>query len=231
MKIKKIKGKITKVINLSKTAKEVEVTLTEPLDFLAGNFVNVFMDVDGEKVRRAYSISSSQNNQVVITLTIRLSPGGVITPIFWQKDMVGENLELMGPLGLNTVDKMASSKVYLFAFGVGAGVVKSLADYFSKIKKADNLTIIIGSKSEEDILYKEYFSNLSNDSVKVLNVVSRVTEDSNIPRGYIQDYIDGFDFNNSDVYVCGQEKACSDLVEKIKLSNPQICNFYIEGFN
>ena len=234
MSIKKVTGQITNIVDLSETAKEVHISLSEPLDFLPGSFVNVFMDIGGEKVRRAYSISSSLNNQKEITITVRLSPNGTMTPLFWNNNIsIGHNVDLMGPLGLNTVDKMNHEKVYLFAFGVGAGVVKSIADYFANIKKVEHLTIFTGSRSEDEILYKDYFNGLMENSKNILvkHVVSQLPEGSAIPKGYIQDHIEGLDFNNSDVYVCGQEVACNALVEKVKSTNPTDCSFFVEAFH
>lgn len=233
MNIKKLTGTITNIIDLSKTAKEVQIKLSESAGFIPGSFLNVFLNINGEKVRRAYSISSSSKDQNNISFTIRLSPEGTMSPLFWKKDMIGENLELMGPLGLNTVDKMIKPNIYLFAFGIGIGVVKSIADYFINQKKVDSVTIVTGSRSVDEILYKEYFDNLRNKNSNVLvsNVVSQAVEGQNILRGYIQDHIGGFNFDNSSVYVCGQEKACNDLVEKIKTTNPVGCEFFIEGFH
>jgi ring-1,2-phenylacetyl-CoA epoxidase subunit PaaE len=233
MIIKKYTGKITDSIDLSTSAKEIHISLSEPIDFIPGSFMNVFIDVNGEKIRRAFSISSSSDKHDSITVTVRLNPSGAVTPLFWNKNMIGESVELMGPLGLNTVDKMKQNKIYLFGFGVGVGVVKSIADYFSKQQNIENLTIVTGSKFENEILYKDYLDKLSQDSknISVLHVVSRPDTESNIPKGHIQDHIDKFDFNNSDVYVCGQDKACNDLVEKIKLKQINNCNFFIEGFH
>lgn len=233
MKIKKLTGRITGIIDLSKTAKEISMRLSEPAGFIAGSFFNLFIEINGEKVRRAFSVSSSQAEQENITFTVRLSPAGTMTPLFWNKNMTGETVELMGPMGLNTVDKMKQSKIYLFAFGVGAGVVKSIADYFSHQKNLKNLTIITGSRTEDEILHKNYFDELSQQlkNTSITHVVSRGTEHSPFPKGYIQNHINNFDFNNSDVYVCGQESACNDLVDKVKQMQPTNCNFLIEGFH
>lgn len=233
MKIKKFTGKITKIIDLSPTAKEVIIQTFVPVDFIPGSFLNVFMTIDGEKVRRAFSISSSHLEQNQISFTIRLSPKGKMSPLFWHKDLTGEELELMGPLGLNTTDKMLKKKIYLFAFGVGVGVVKSIADYFNTQPDIQKMVIITGSKFEEEVLYKKYFTELQNKSSKIIvkHVVSRPKPESKFLMGYIQDHISEFDFDNSDIYVCGQEQACLDLVEKIKSKNPQRCEFFIEGFH
>ena len=233
MKIKNFTGKIISIIDLSKTAKEIEIQLSEQIDFIPGSFVNVFMDIDGVRVRRAYSVASSNIDHTIITLAVRLSREGTMSKLFWGKDMNGEVLDLMGPLGLNTVDKMNHRKVYLFAFGIGAGVVKYMAHYFSHIKRAGELVIMTGSRTPDEIIYKDYFNGLARDfeNVKAVHVVSGLNDDLNIPKGYIQDHISDYDFKNSDVYVCGQEKACEDLVNKVKSMNPSDCNYYIEAFH
>ncbi|MFA5299194.1 MAG: FAD-binding oxidoreductase [Lutibacter sp.] len=241
MAIKKLSGTITKITDLTETSKEVEISLPENLDFIPGAFVNFFMDIGGEKVRRAYSISSSNSEQNKITVSIRLSPNGKMTPLFWQNDLTDTQVELMGPLGLNTADKMRSAKIYLFGFGIGAGVVKSLADYFVNKKDVEKVTIITGSRFENEIIYKDYFDNLAKaggagsaggpEKVSVDYIISRPAENSPFKKGYIQNHLENFDFNNSDVYVCGQESACNELIEKVKASNPTDCQFFIEGFH
>jgi NAD(P)H-flavin reductase len=233
MNITKTFGTIKKITDLSATAKEILIDLDTPLGFTAGSFINVFMDIDGEKVRRAYSISSTDTEQTSLAIAMRLSPEGKMSPLFWKKDLTGERLELMGPLGLNTADKMKREKIYLFAFGVGAGVVKSLAGHFTTLAKRRDITIMTGSRSEAEILYKEYFDELArnNKKVKVSYVISQPKEHSPFRQGYVQDHLGGLDFNASDVYVCGQEAACAELVQKIKATSPTDCDFFIEGFH
>ncbi len=233
MKIKKTFGTIKNITDLSPTAKEILIDLDDSLNFIAGSFVNIFMDIDGEKVRRAYSISSNDTEHNTITVSIRLSPNGKMSPLFWNNNMIGKKIELMGPLGLNTAKKMNHKKIYLFAFGIGAGVVKSLASHFSESKLSNEVNIITGSRSEDEIIYRKYFDDLAknNKKVKVTYVISQPKEFSQFKKGYIQNNVDGLDFSESDVYVCGQEDACNELVQKIKETLPINCDFFIEGFH
>jgi NAD(P)H-flavin reductase len=233
MSIKKIKGTITGDVNLSKTAKDVTISLSEDLGFIPGHFINLFMDINGEKVRRAFSISSKDTDQKNITVSIRESLKGVMSPLFWQKDQTGTVVELMGPLGMNTVDKMQSAKVYLFAFGVGAGVVKSILDHVAHNPNVTDIVVMTGSRSEDEILHKDYFDAVAkaHSHVEVRHVVSQPGVAGMKREGYIQDNIDGIDFNNADVYACGQVAACDGLVTKIKEQNPINCNFLIEAFH
>lgn len=233
MKIKKLQGTITAISILSETAKEVTVALSEPLGFSAGSFVNVFMNIDGENIRRAYSISSSDKDQQTITLSVRLSPSGKMTPLFWNTNLIGHTLELMGPMGLNTVEKMNRTKTYLFAFGIGIGVVKSIVDHLSQRENITSIIIMIGSRNKDDILYKAYFDELTsmNPSITSSYIVANQQEESPYKKGYIQHHIEGLDFNHADIYVCGQEIACTELVTEIQKTKPTDCDFFIEDFH
>lgn len=233
MMIKKIKSQITSITDLTPTAKEVTLSLNEPLNFISGNFVNIFMDISGEKIRRAYSISSSDKDQQKIQLSIRLNPKGKVSPLFWDKNLIGSSVELMGPLGLNTADKMKSNKIFLFGFGIGAGVIKSLVEHFINEPKIEQITVITGSRSITDIVHKDFFDSITQKDkrIEVSYVISQPEKQTPYKTGYLQDHISKYNFDMSDIYVCGQESACNTLVEKIKDTNPINCNYFIEGFH
>ncbi len=230
--MKKLTAQITHIEDLSKTAKAITLTLPERIDFIAGQFVNIFMDINGEKVRRAFSISSTDSDQSKISLSIRESLKGIMSPLFWQKDLTGTTIELMGPLGLNTADKMESKNAYLFAYGVGAGVVKSVLDHVIAKGIATRVVVMTGSRSDDEIIHQDYFDAMANAHpfIEVRHVISQPSE-KGFRIGYIQDHLEGIDFNNADVYACGQEVACNSLVEKIKAQNPENCHFFIEAFH
>ncbi len=228
--IKRITGTITHVQDLSPTAREYTITPSEPLPFIAGAFVNLFITYEGKTLRRAFSISSSDQESNTFTLSIRLSPDGELTPILWNHDFTGETVKLMGPLGLNTADKMHCSKVFLFGFGVGAGVVKSLTEHMINRKDLASLTIVTGNRSIEEILHKDYFDHIANEKVTVTYVVSDKTQ-TEYPSGYIQEHLSDYDFSNADVYMCGQKMACVALESAIRTTNPRNCNFFIEDFH
>jgi ring-1,2-phenylacetyl-CoA epoxidase subunit PaaE len=233
MNIKKLYATVTTVTDLSKSARDYTLLLPENLGFVAGQFVNIFMDIDGKKVRRAYSISSSDSIQNSITVSIRHSPDGVMTPVMWSRDMTGETLEIIGPLGFNTGDKMHAKEAYLFGYGVGAGVVKSILDHVLNEGRATTIVVITGSRSEDEILHKEYFDQVkeTHPEVEIRYAISQPEVHTGFRKGYIQDNIEGIDFSDADVYACGQEKACTSLVEKIKAQNPTNCSLFIEAFH
>jgi NAD(P)H-flavin reductase len=89
------------------------------------------------------------------------------------------------------------------------------------------------SRKEKEIIYMDYFNSLvlGQKNTHANYVVSSPDSNTVHKIGYIQNHLENFDFNNSAVYACGQEKACEDLVEKIKNQQPINCQFFIEGFH
>jgi ring-1,2-phenylacetyl-CoA epoxidase subunit PaaE len=230
--IKQLEGIITQVTDLTPTAREYTIVPCEPFSFTAGAFVNTFFEHNNTTIRRAFSLSSSDKNDSSFTLSIRLSPKGVLTPLLWDKDFINTKIRIMGPLGLNTADKITAKKIFLFGFGIGAGVVKSLADHMAKRTDLSELTIVTGNRSIDEILYRDYFDDLknSNPNVSVLYVVSDKNQ-SQYKIGYIQDHLQSFNFEDADVYMCGQTIACTTLQKTIEALHPKNCRFFVEDFH
>ncbi|HEU4677260.1 MAG TPA: FAD-dependent oxidoreductase [Candidatus Paceibacterota bacterium] len=229
--IRKVKGIIRNVNDLSPTAKELVIDLEEPLPFVAGNFVNLFFPKDGETVRRAFSLSSSDADSRTIALSVRRSRGMAgLTPYFWEHDVAGTPVELMGPLGENTADKLTSKKAFLFAFGVGAGVIRSVADHLVKRASPPELRIMTGSRDDGDIIHKDYFDELAAMGKAHVRYVVSTPGTSPFLSGYIQDHVSDFDFNDADVYMCGQDAACTELQTKVLSTAPKNCRLFVESF-
>ena len=229
--IKQLAGTITRVRELSPSAREYTITPSEPFPFTAGAFVNTFFEHNGKTIRRAFSISSSDSDTNTFTLSIRLSLQGELTPLLWERDFTGETIKLMGPLGLNTADKMQAKKIYLFGFGVGAGVVKSLADHMMRRSELVSLTLVTGNRTIEEILHKDYFDIIATDPRVTVKYVVSDTNQTIYPDGYIQNHISGYDFNNADIYICGQGMACTALQTAIANQRPHDYHFFIEDFH
>ncbi|MFA6094947.1 MAG: FAD-binding oxidoreductase [Candidatus Paceibacterota bacterium] len=232
MKIMSMKATVTGVDQISPTAREIHLSLPEDIGFIPGSFINVFADVEGKRVRRAYSISSSNRNQREVSLSVRIIPNGTISPLFVEKNILGRQFDIMGPLGINTADKMSSKRIFLIGFGIGVSPIKSLAHFFSESTDVYELSILTGSRSREEVLYDDLFEKLATSKNGVYKAVISDEADTSWPlRGFIQNHIDDLDFNNCAVYVCGQGQACRAIESAILKMNPVNCKMLIEDFH
>ena len=235
MNIIKTKGKIIGVKDMSVTAREITIHVDQVLDVVPGCFINIFMDIEGKKVRRAYSISSDYKNNQEVQIAVRRKDTGAMSPRFWRNDIVGSELEIMGPIGKNTIDKMHNKKVFLVGYGIGVSVIKAVAIGLKDREEIEEVHIVTGSRDENDILYKDFFDDIaSKDARFTVRYVLAQSDDTQYPYiGFAQEFIDDYDFDGADVYVCGQEVACNGLIEKVKnLTNGgESVNFFVEAFH
>jgi NAD(P)H-flavin reductase len=231
MTLQKLPAQMVGNTDLSHTAKEITLRLAKPLPFKPGAFFNVFMERDGERKRRAYSISSHYGTQDEVKLSIRKGSKGGMSEAFWEPGIQDAAFEVMGPLGLNTADKIRHSRVFLIGFGIGVSVVKSVLHYLLDHDEAKEIWVITGNRSEEEVLYKEFFERIDDPRVRTRFVLSR-PHDSQYPfRGYIPEHVGDLDFSDSTVYICGQKKAAEALKETILASGARDVQFLIEAFD
>ncbi len=232
MNIRRMPARIARMSDLSPSAREVTLTLPEPLGFTPGAFVNVFLTESGQKMRRAYSISSDEARQGEITLSIRKGSAGGMSERFWDSNIGTAAIEIMGPLGLNTADKIQRPRVFLFAFGIGVSVVKGILHHLLNRTDITEVTVVTGSRNEEEILYRDFFEEMrrKDSRLSVRYVLSRPKDSSYPWQGYIQDHVGTFDFTSASVYLCGAKAACAAVKDAIEArgSHPQ---FLIEAFD
>jgi ferredoxin-NADP reductase len=97
---RRMRLRVTEIIQETPTAKTFRFERTDgPLPpFRPGQYVNVFVDVDGVLTSRPYSIASPPGSDT-LELTVREKPGGFVAPYLINEVQVGDELETTGPEG------------------------------------------------------------------------------------------------------------------------------------
>lgn len=151
---------------------------TEELAFFkAGSYLSVFLDVNGMKLTRPYSISSSPQEALdgKVTLTIKRVPSGIASNYMLDHWKVGDKVTLTGPLGeFVYLPVRDGSTVIGVAGGSGITPFHSFAKAIAEGDEDFNLVLLYGSRTEKDILFKDAFDAIQKqtDKVKVVHVLS-----------------------------------------------------------
>ncbi|MGI6118300.1 MAG: FAD-binding oxidoreductase [Bilifractor sp.] len=146
--------------------------------FQAGAYLSVFLDFDGMKLTRPYSISSSPSetkNGGTYTLTVKRVPGGLASNYILDTWKAGDPVTLSGPLGEFVYLPVRDANTIIgIAGGSGITPFHSLAKSIVEGDEDCNLILFYGSRTEEDILFRDDFDALENatDKVKVVHVLS-----------------------------------------------------------
>jgi ferredoxin-NADP reductase len=131
--------------------------LSEPFAYIAGQHVDVRLTgPDGYVAMRSYSIASSPNTSNIIELAIERLPDGEVSPFFHDIAIVGDEIELRGPIGGHFLwPEHLTAPVLLI--GAGSGVVPLMAMLRQRRALAQTVptALLLSSRTQVDALYAD----------------------------------------------------------------------------
>lgn len=161
--------------------------------FRAGQYLSVFLNVDGSVVSRPYSISSSpawvKENKYAIT--VRKTADGFVSDWLLENLKVGDELVVSAAEGTFYYEELRDAKnVIALAGGSGITPFLSMAYAIRDGIEDFNLTIISGSRTKDAILFKDELDKICADcdKVKVVHVLSE-DKTKGFEHGFITDKI------------------------------------------
>lgn len=163
---------------------------TSGFEYLPGQYLTLRVEIDGKKYPRAYSLSSSPHLDPNLQVTIKRLPGGLVSNFIWQNLQAGDTIEVFPPLGKFTVQPQANRAIqYLFiAAGSGISPIMGMIRSLLFAEPKSRLTLLYGSRTEEDIIFKEALAQLQAqypNQLSVLHTLSRPSPEWTGRRGRI----------------------------------------------
>ena len=196
---------------------DVPDALKNEFSFHQGQHLTLKADINGEDVRRSYSLCSSPMEdkwQVAVKQIL----GGKFSTYVNESLDVGQNIEVMAPSGTFGVDIVeVASKNYLF-FAAGSGITPIISMIKTHLKREPNSTckLFYVNKTAKSIIFKEELEQLRNTYFGRLEIYYFLTQekrDIELFNGRFDDekmdvltkiFIDIPD--TSEVFLCGPEK-------------------------
>lgn len=132
------------------------------LNYKAGQFIGIQADIQGEKVVRSYSLSSTPEvDKESCAVTLKKVPGGKMSTYLVDQVQEGDSLILTPPVG-NFVPGSLSLHHVLFAAGSGVTPIYSMLRSLL-LQKAPRVTLIYSNKDEESVIFKNALKALEKE--------------------------------------------------------------------
>ncbi len=193
------------------TAKTFRLQLPDPFGHLAGQHCVIRLTApDGYTAVRSYSVASPPEDSPEIELTIELLVGGEVSEFLHQEVMVGDVLEVRGPIGGWFIWRGDLPAVLI---GGGSGVVPLMAmlRLARRNGRADLLRLLVSVRKPDDLYYPD---ELPGPQTTVIYTEESPPHTSR-PTGLINSRDIPVLPNSGLVYICGSERfaeAAADLV-------------------
>jgi ring-1,2-phenylacetyl-CoA epoxidase subunit PaaE len=168
---------------------EVPPALKETFAFTQGQNITLRTTIDGEEVRRSYSICSAPfENQ--LRVAIKKVNGGLFSTYANTQLQPGDVLEVLPPTGRFFVPLQAGNQQQYVAFAAGSGITPVISIIKTTLQTEPNshFTLVYGNRSRASIVFFEALEALKNKYVQrftFINILSREKTDAPVNFGRI----------------------------------------------
>ena len=154
LKIKDIRKETPQAVSI---AFELPADLKNTFAFESGQYVTVKKTINGEDVRRSYSICSTPFEEE-IRIGVKKIDNGKMSGFLNDELKVGDVLEVMPPAGNFTAKNHAANIVGVAA---GSGITPVFSLLKSVIKAGGKFTLFYGNVNEENTIFKQELEALA----------------------------------------------------------------------
>ncbi len=148
--------------------------------FRAGQFINLFLTVDGVATSRPYTISSPPSRPGYMDITVRGMKDGFVSTYLLEQANTGDAFEISGPAGFFYHETLSDTDDVVFLAG-GSGVTPFMSIIRDALDMNRDLKmhLIYGSRAPDDIIFAEELAGLAcgENNLKVDIVISEPPED------------------------------------------------------
>ncbi|MBN2652103.1 MAG: 2Fe-2S iron-sulfur cluster binding domain-containing protein [Spirochaetales bacterium] len=194
--------------------------------FEAGQYVNIFTEINGVRTSRPYSISSSPKQRGYYEICVARIPTGFVSDFFLDKVKVGDKFEANGPQGVFRFNPVFHYKKSVFLAG-GSGITPFMSMTREILESgADReIYLIFGARKAELAIFHKELSAMAelHPNFHYHLVLSESDSECNFRKGFIdakciKDIVG--EIEGSTFYMCGppvMTDFCAKALEELNI--------------
>lgn len=132
--------------------------ISEEIRYQPGQFLTFLLNINGQKVRRSYSMASSPHVDVSLSVSVKRVPGGLASNYLYDRIKPGDILETLEPMGTFVPKLDAQSRRTIVLIGAGSGITPlfSMAKSALHVEPNSRVWLIYGNRNQDSIIYKAH---------------------------------------------------------------------------
>lgn len=217
--------------------------LNEVIRYQPGQYLTFILPIDGQKVRRSYSMSSSPHTDVSLAVTIKRLPGGTVSNYLCDNAKPGDILETLEPLGtfVPKLDARNQRRIALIGAGSGITPLLSMIKSILYVEPKTELWLLYGNRTKESTLFEKELNDLAGQSggrFRITYVLSQPEagwtgltgrlNQSNILKLLEELPVD--DLRRTEFYICGPDGLMDEARGALRILNVPTEQVHKESF-
>jgi ring-1,2-phenylacetyl-CoA epoxidase subunit PaaE len=220
---------------------DVPAPLRDKFGFVQGQYLTLKSQVDGQELKRSYSICSAPG-EGFLEVAIKRVEGGIFSNYANEQLRAGDPIELMPPQGsFYTPLSPDHAARYLFiSSGSGITPVISNIKAILETEPGSVVTLLFGNQRTNTMMFREELSFLKNRYMKRfqwINILSREDQGSDILNGRLNNRKGG-ELNRrlvplssfDEYFICGPESMISEVSRGLRSVGASEAQIHYELF-
>ncbi|HCF5435982.1 1,2-phenylacetyl-CoA epoxidase subunit PaaE [Pseudomonas aeruginosa] len=220
---------------------DIPQDLRDSFRFTQGQHLVMRTQLDGEEVRRSYSICTGVNDGE-LRVAIKRVPGGRFSAYANESLKAGQCLEVMPPSGHFHVELDAARHGNYLAVAAGSGItpILSIIKTTLETEPHSRVTLLYGNRSSASTLFREQLEDMKNRYLQRLNLIflfSREQQDVDLYNGRIdadkcgQLFSRWIDVKALDAaFICGPQAMTETVRDQLKANGMAAERIHFELF-
>ncbi|MBS3805834.1 MAG: phenylacetate-CoA oxygenase/reductase subunit PaaK [Oleiphilaceae bacterium] len=220
---------------------DVPENLADEFRYEQGQHLIVRTQIDGEEVRRSYSICTSVKDQD-LRIAVKKVPGGRFSTFANDELHEGETLEVMPPQGHFSIDLDPERAGNYMAVAAGSGItpILSIIKTTLETEPKSEFTLFFGNKATATTMFRDELQDLKNEYMDRFNLVyifTREEQDIDLYNGRIDsDKCDKlFDYwmdvkNLTGAFLCGPQLVTETVRDSLERHGMEKSRIHYELF-
>lgn len=207
--------------------------------YISGQFITLLVTVNGEKIRRSYSFSSSPQMDAKPSITIKKIQEGKVSSFMVDSIKKGDSIEFIQPAGTFTLDKATTDSLVFIGAGSGITPLMSMIKTALASKKYKLITLIYSNRNEDTVIFKSQLNDLeiANSNFNVVYTYSQPNNTA-LPKGRLSqsafikiiESVSNIKIKESDYFLCGPDGMLEEVKKGLAILNVSTGNIHKESF-
>lgn len=217
---------------------DIPENLKYDFNFTAGQYITLQKELNGEEIRRAYSICSTPKSNE-IRVAIKKVENGTFSVYATSSLKAGDEIEISIPEGRFLLNPEPNKNYIAFAAGSGITPILSMIKTVLENEPTSNFTLVYGNKSVADTIFYDELNSLKECFSGRFNlhyIFSRENVDNQL-RGRIDENVTNYFVKNryketsfDAAFLCGPEEMIKEVSSTLKNNKFTEENIHFELF-
>lgn len=235
-----IRLRVADIIEETHDCKTFRLAPEQPLlfSYKPGQFITFILDIDGQEIRRSYSMSSSPSRPHLLEVTIKRISNGLVSNWFCDRVKLGDVLTAKGPMGRFSCFDHPSRKLLFIGAGSGITPILSMCRWIDDTASCVDVKLLASFKSPKDIIFRKEIEMLSAraNGFQVALTITSGWHGTDCWMGFTgrvnQHMLNVFvpDILERDVFLCGPEPFAQSINEILRNLGYDMSRYHTESF-